>query len=277
MPPSIDVLTSSSAPAWPTALMPLKIPLPSPNVMVPKQSFEPRRSVLPSVAYSMAYSFLVSPKFPWREGVGRWHGRLPSLEPLHTLTSATGDGDPAFEANPGDDLRGRRRCGVQGLLFGVRALSQYRLHCVPLKLTHERALAHELMKLTHERALAHELNKKSHPAAAFQNASNPAFVWRFACAGSRAMKSIVVSAIALIIADTNDGGWRLIAPPAAHSRIMASNSPNASPTSFLLSSVMRSDTANCLIALRFKGCAEPQPMKRSQTWRFRSMRLLPAG
>src|SRR5712664_2239011 len=203
MPPSIDVLTSSSAPAWPTAPMALKYPLPSPNVMVPKQSFETRRPVLPSVAYSMAFAFLASPKFPWREGVGRWHGRLPSLEPLHTLTSATGDGDPAFEANPGDDLRGRRRCGVQGLLFGVRALSQYRLHRVPLK-------------LTHERALAHELNKKSHPAAAFQNASNPAFVWRFACAGSRAMKSIVVSAIALIIADTNDGGWRLIAPPAAH-------------------------------------------------------------
>src|SRR5258707_10680038 len=57
MPPSIDVLTSSSAPAWPTALMALKIPLPSPNVMVPKQSFETRRPVLPSVAYSMA-SFL---------------------------------------------------------------------------------------------------------------------------------------------------------------------------------------------------------------------------
>src|SRR6267142_4609419 len=57
MPPSIDVFTSSSAPAWPTALMPLKRPLPSPNVMVPKQSFETRRPVLPSVAYSMAFSF----------------------------------------------------------------------------------------------------------------------------------------------------------------------------------------------------------------------------
>src|SRR5712675_1255266 len=77
MPRSIDVLTSSSAPAWPTALMPLKSPLPSPNVMVPKQSFETRRPVLPSVAYSMAYSFLVKPKSHWREGVGRWHGRLP--------------------------------------------------------------------------------------------------------------------------------------------------------------------------------------------------------
>src|SRR5271169_6630455 len=55
--------------------------------------------------------FLASPKFPWREGGGRWHGRLPSLEPLHTLTSATGDGDLAFEANPGD-LRSHRRCGV---------------------------------------------------------------------------------------------------------------------------------------------------------------------
>src|ERR1700730_5093516 len=125
MPPSIDVLTSSSAPAWPTLLMALKIPLPSPNVMVPKQSLETRRPVLPSVAYSMTFSVLVSPKFPWREGVGRWHGRLPSLEPLHTLTSATGAGDLAVEANPGDDLRGRRRwpeSGVQGLLFGVPAL-----------------------------------------------------------------------------------------------------------------------------------------------------------
>src|ERR1700716_3871078 len=77
MPRSIDVLTSSSAPAWPTALMPLTSPLPSPNVMVPKQSFDTRRPVLPSVAYSMAYSFLVKPKSHWREGVGRWHGRLP--------------------------------------------------------------------------------------------------------------------------------------------------------------------------------------------------------
>src|SRR6266566_4259942 len=69
MPPSIDVLTSSSAPACPTALRALKSPLPSPNVMVPKQSFDTRRPVLPSVAYSMAFFFLVSPKFPWREGV----------------------------------------------------------------------------------------------------------------------------------------------------------------------------------------------------------------
>src|SRR3979490_3410980 len=59
MPPSIDVLTSSSAPAWPTVLMALKSPLPSPNVMVPKQSFETSRPVLPSVAYSMSWSFLV--------------------------------------------------------------------------------------------------------------------------------------------------------------------------------------------------------------------------
>src|SRR5580700_9030072 len=58
MPQSIDVLTSSSAPAWPTALRALKSPLPSPNVMVPKQSFETRRPVLPSVAYSMSFSLL---------------------------------------------------------------------------------------------------------------------------------------------------------------------------------------------------------------------------
>src|ERR1700722_3252310 len=64
MPPSIDVLTSSSASAWPTELIPLKRPLPSPNVMVPRQSFETRRPVLPSVVYSMAFSFLVSPKSP---------------------------------------------------------------------------------------------------------------------------------------------------------------------------------------------------------------------
>src|ERR1700736_217913 len=57
MPPSIDVLISSSASDWPTVLMALKRPLPAPNVMVPKQSFETRRPVLPSVAYSMAFSF----------------------------------------------------------------------------------------------------------------------------------------------------------------------------------------------------------------------------
>src|SRR5882757_1501067 len=119
MPPSIDVLTSSSAPAWPTALMALKSPLPSPNVMVPKQSFETRRPVLPSIAYSMAFSFLVSPKFPWREGVGGWQGRLPLLEPLRTLTSAIGDGDRTFEANPGDDLRGRRRWPESGVPPGT--------------------------------------------------------------------------------------------------------------------------------------------------------------
>src|ERR1700732_3102388 len=61
MPPAIDVLTSSSAPAWPTAPMALKNPLPSPHVMVPKQSFKPGSPVLPSVAYSMAFSFHVSP------------------------------------------------------------------------------------------------------------------------------------------------------------------------------------------------------------------------
>src|SRR5580692_10157148 len=33
--------------------MALKIPLPSPNVIVPKQSFETRRPVFPSVAYFM--------------------------------------------------------------------------------------------------------------------------------------------------------------------------------------------------------------------------------
>src|SRR6267143_1563165 len=59
--------------------MALKRPLPSPNVMVPKQSFETRRPVLPSVAYSMAYSFLVEPKSHWREGVGRWYGRALAL------------------------------------------------------------------------------------------------------------------------------------------------------------------------------------------------------
>src|ERR1700686_3106582 len=97
MPPPIDVLTSSSAPAWPTPLMSLKSPLPSPNVMVPKQSFETRRPVLPSVAYSMIFPSVVSPKVPWREGVGRRHRRLSSLEPLHALTSATAPQDPAVQ------------------------------------------------------------------------------------------------------------------------------------------------------------------------------------
>ena len=40
MPPSIEVLTSSSGPAWSMVLMALKSALPSPNVIVPKQSFE---------------------------------------------------------------------------------------------------------------------------------------------------------------------------------------------------------------------------------------------
>src|SRR5580692_6679083 len=65
MPPSIDVLTSSSAPAWPTMLMALKSPFPSPNVMVPKQSFETRRPVLPRVAYSMMPFQLLS-THSWR-------------------------------------------------------------------------------------------------------------------------------------------------------------------------------------------------------------------
>src|SRR6202041_3642412 len=52
MPRSIDILTSSSASAWPTELRALKSPLPSPNVMVPKQSLETRSPVLPSVVYS---------------------------------------------------------------------------------------------------------------------------------------------------------------------------------------------------------------------------------
>jgi hypothetical protein len=54
---------------------------------------------------------------------------LPSLEPLHTLTSATRDGDLVFEANPGGDLRGRRRwceSGVQGFPFGVPVWSPSR-------------------------------------------------------------------------------------------------------------------------------------------------------
>jgi hypothetical protein len=36
--------------------------------MVPKQSFETRRPVLPSVVYFMAFSFLVTPKFSWLDG-----------------------------------------------------------------------------------------------------------------------------------------------------------------------------------------------------------------
>src|ERR1700722_16265430 len=61
MAPSIHVFTSSSAAAWPTALMALKSPLPSPNVIVPKQNLETTRPVLPSVAYSMVFSFCELP------------------------------------------------------------------------------------------------------------------------------------------------------------------------------------------------------------------------
>src|ERR1700722_8562270 len=57
MPPSRAILTNSSAPAWSTVLRALKSPLPSPNVMVPKQSFETKRPVSPSVAYFMSVSF----------------------------------------------------------------------------------------------------------------------------------------------------------------------------------------------------------------------------
>src|SRR3984893_2104909 len=52
MPPSRAILTNSSAPVWSTPLRALKSPLPSPNVRVPKQSFETRSPVLPSVEYS---------------------------------------------------------------------------------------------------------------------------------------------------------------------------------------------------------------------------------
>src|SRR6202790_2017043 len=110
MPPSIDVLTSSSAADWPTVLMALKRPLPSPKVMVPKQSFETRRPVLPSVAYSIAFSFLESPKC-LREKV------------------SVADRIPA------------------ALLFVSLPLSLYRLHRVPPGgPVNERALAHSLDK-----------------------------------------------------------------------------------------------------------------------------------
>src|SRR6476646_2816099 len=59
MPLSIDVLTSSSASAWPTAPRPLTGPLPSPNVMVPKQSLETRRPVSPSVANCLTFCLFI--------------------------------------------------------------------------------------------------------------------------------------------------------------------------------------------------------------------------
>src|ERR1700722_13441634 len=89
MPASIDVLTRSSAPVWPTVLMALKSPLPSPNVMVPKQSLETNRPVLPRVVYCISFSCLASSDVSLQEGAGRWHGQLPSLKPLHTLTRSS--------------------------------------------------------------------------------------------------------------------------------------------------------------------------------------------
>src|ERR1700745_2779026 len=43
--------------------MALEIPLPSPNVMVPKQSLETRRPVLPSVAYCMTFCLFMMNSF----------------------------------------------------------------------------------------------------------------------------------------------------------------------------------------------------------------------
>src|SRR5258707_11596676 len=122
MPRSIEVLTSSSAPAWPTVLMALKRPLPSPNVMVPKQSFETRRPVLPSVAYSMAYSFLVEPKSHWREGVGRWYGRAcpSSWQELWILLEAPGRSGGAVDTERDRQANFGRR---QALLNSDQALT----------------------------------------------------------------------------------------------------------------------------------------------------------
>jgi hypothetical protein len=55
----------------------------SPNLMVPKQSFETMRPVLPSVAYSMAFVFLVIAKFPSPElsvvGMGACRSKWKAL------------------------------------------------------------------------------------------------------------------------------------------------------------------------------------------------------
>jgi hypothetical protein len=90
----------------------------------------------------------------------------------------TAHGDLAFEADPGDNLRGRRRwheSGVLELLFGLPALSMYRLNRVPPSLIDERALAHSLKKKVTRR-----LPSRTHQTLPLYSAS---------CAGSRAMKS----------------------------------------------------------------------------------------
>src|SRR5438876_11066494 len=56
-------------------------PFSASNVMVPKQRFETRRPVLPSVAYSMAYSFVVSNMFSWRQGVSKSHSEVLMTDP----------------------------------------------------------------------------------------------------------------------------------------------------------------------------------------------------
>src|SRR5437867_12803203 len=53
MPPSIEALTSSSAPFWSTAPMTLYNPSPPPKIMVPKERRETRSPVLPRVLYSI--------------------------------------------------------------------------------------------------------------------------------------------------------------------------------------------------------------------------------
>jgi hypothetical protein len=98
----------------------LKIPLPSPNVMVPKQSFETRRPVLPSVAYSMASCFLASPKSarPRRGGAGR---RPLRLGPRKRCFSCCIPG-------LGEDGSGRNRT-ISGRYPGLTAFSLRVVNC----------------------------------------------------------------------------------------------------------------------------------------------------
>jgi len=70
------------------------------------------------------------------------------------------------------------------------------------------------------------------------------------------MKSIVVSAIALMIADTNDGGWRLMAPPAAQlclTRDGRSRDPAAAFKPFQEANRRRRLHAEIAIKMRFMG------------------------
>src|ERR1700692_3924742 len=118
MPPSIEALTISSAPSWSTALIALKRPLPSPNVIVPKQSLETRRPVLPSVAYSMMPSNCWYLRGCYENNAEKRVGR-PFAHQAADLSERGGDSREAV----------RRTCSSKGRLIHIRVDEAAAIRC----------------------------------------------------------------------------------------------------------------------------------------------------